>query len=74
MEQVGEVNRRLEVLEQRHADLRRIVHLIATNYAHPPHPDQVALPNFKPAVLQCFCVCQAQLSMLRDFAGSVLRL
>jgi hypothetical protein len=36
-------------MEQRHADLRRIVHLLATNHTHPPHPAHVPLPTFKPA-------------------------
>jgi len=49
MESLGEIQRRLIVLEQRHADLRRVVHLLATHHTSPPDPAHVPLPSFKPA-------------------------
>ena len=50
MEPVEELQRRLLCLEQRHADLRRIVHLLATHHTSPPDPVNIPLPVFKPAL------------------------
>ena len=49
MEPIDELQRRIRVMEQRYADLRRIVHLLATSYTPPPHPAQIPLPAFKPS-------------------------
>ena len=75
MEPVGELQRRLVVLEQRHADLRRIVHLLATHHTPPPDPAHIPLPVFKPSPkpaahssLNCYTPSAAL------FIGSVLHL
>ena len=75
MEPIGELQRRLVVLEQRHADLRRIVHLLATHHTPPPDPAIIPLPAFFPAlpplvrtpISRCF-------SSAPLFIGSVLHL
>ena len=55
MESIDELQRRIRVMEQRYADLRRIVHLLATSYTPPPHPAQIPLPAFKPSQVANFC-------------------
>ena len=75
MEPVEELQRRLVVLEQRHADLRRIVHLLATHHTPPPDPVNIPLPAFMhappPVVRASFLVCK-QSAALR--IGSVIYL
>ena len=75
MESLGELQRRLLVLEQRHADLRRVVHLLATHHTSPPDPAHVPLPSFKPAISTVTFAAHARAApALALFFGSVLHL